>query len=111
MKIMSSILQEGPSIYYDTAFRAVLEDHVPYFRLHPTTRTLNVPPEDMDKYRYDLEGYLTEIQIPPYLHCLVLRCSGYRHSTEFDGTNTMLTVPNLSEVDRIRQKYLTTHII
>lgn len=111
MKITSAILNAGPSIYYDEAFRAVLEDHVPYLRTHPTTRPLTVPPEDLEKYRYDLEGYLTEAQIAPYLHWLVLRCSGYRHSMEFNGENNALLVPNMTEVDRIRQKYLTTHII
>ena len=40
MSLDALAIAEGPTLYYDDGFRAVIEDHMTYLRSHPTTTTI-----------------------------------------------------------------------
>lgn len=95
----------GLSIYYDPRFRKVLEDHLPLLRTHPETSPTTITRADLNKYKWNLSGYLATI-CDPHLIWLTMRLNGYLKDEEFDGTADMLLIPSTSALEDIRQRFL-----
>jgi hypothetical protein len=105
MQIDSLAYAQGPSIYYDDAFRSVLEDHISFLKTHPKTNVVSVQPHDAYKYEGDLYGLFANMNIPAHYHWIVMRTNGFR--SPFDGSENMLQilVPSTDVIDKIRQSH------
>lgn len=105
MKIDALAMAEGPAIYYDDKFRAVLEDHLTYLRNHPKTTTVTVSPVDAFKYEGDYYGLLTTLNIPYHFHWLIMRLNGHRSPFSGNEKETQVIVPAESVIEQIRQSH------
>lgn len=105
--VIDSLMQDpGPSIYYNDAFRVVLEDHIAYLKTHPGTTVIY--PDSMQRHRYefDLFGLLTQHNIPAYLHWIIMRLNRLSSpNIKLDDINLLL-IPDPSIIEQIRQSHV-----
>lgn len=106
-----SLVTQFPTIpanaYYEPAFRAILEDHMQYLRLHPKTVSTEVIGIDALRYAGDLYGYLTYNKIGQALHWIILRMNNFVNPAEFDERILTLLIPDAGVIDGIKQQYST----
>lgn len=106
MKIDSLMVGEAShAIYYDPDFRNVLEMHVVFLRVHPTTREVPVEPIMAHRFEFDLFGLLAKLNVPPHLHFLTMRLNKITSPHKIDINLTNLLVPDDAVVNRIRQSH------
>lgn len=107
MDILNLAYKDGPTVYYDAAFRAVLEDHMTYLRGHQDTTLQQLEPHVVNKWRGDLFGFLTTINIPAHYQWLIMRMNSMSAPTDFDTNVETLLIPSPSEVEKIKAIHLT----
>ena len=111
MNIDNLMFQAGSDIYYDPAFRNVLEDHMTVLRNSPNTTTQTVPQMSAYVFEYDFFGLLATFNIPPYLHWLTMRMNKMTSPSENRASLTTFLSPDPEEVDKIRGSYTSTRVI
>lgn len=102
MDILNLAYRDGASIYYDEKFRAVLEDHMTYFRTHATTTLQQLEAHEVNKWRGDLFGFLNTLKIPAQFHWLIMRMNAMSAPTDLDVHVETLLLPSTSEIEKIR---------
>lgn len=107
MPINTLMTQEASNLFYDPAFRRMLETHIPMLRIHGSTDVIDLPPLATYRYRGDLYGYLRIQGVPKDLHWLTMRMSGMDAPTQFDETITQLLIPAGQYIEQIRNAYRT----
>lgn len=100
---------EGPSIFYNDDFRAVVEAHVEYLRTHEDTKMLFLEPHVVDRYEFDLQGLLWHYKMPSYMHWIILRVNNLYSLTTFPKELSQVSVPSESAINHLRQIYQTVH--
>lgn len=100
-------INTGPSVYYKEDFRNVLESHLLYLKGLNTTVKLQLEPHIVNRFKFDFYGILMNYHIPKHLHWLVLRLNNLYDPCVFPEDISIILVPSESEVDIIRQIYLT----
>jgi hypothetical protein len=103
------MINEGPAIYYDPAFRNVLEDHMNYLRKHPSTEVVQVEDGQAFFYTNDFYGLTRALLIPPELQWVMLRMNNMKSPIDYKEDRTLLLRPNQTVVDFIRQSYTSTN--
>lgn len=111
MALNELMVQPGPDVYYDPAFRAVLEDHLSYLRALSSTQQLSVSPGEAYRFEFDLNGLLAKYGVPPYLHWVTMRVNGYTAPEEFTRDAVRVLVPSQKVIDQIRQSHQTSRRI
>jgi hypothetical protein len=107
MFIDNIAIKEGPTVFYDTDFRAVLEDHMTYLRGHESTTTMAVGPNEAYRWTADLFGLLNSRGVAAYLHWVVMRMNSFNSPTEMDETVSSLIIPDPRALNLIRNIYVT----
>ena len=97
----------GPDIYYDIAFRNILEDHVTFLRNNKETVTIMIEPAYAYKYEGDLFGLLSKYNIDFELHWIIMRVNKMVSPTETTDMLSSLLIPNRTVIERIRNVYMT----
>lgn len=108
MSALKYIPSDEKTIYYTQSFRDELEHHLPMLRLSIATKTIMIDPHDTLKFKFDLDGYLLTRSIPSYMHWLIARMNGMSCSQDFGPDYPQLLIPDISEIDRIRQIFTTS---
>lgn len=107
MSIHSLMSAEAAPLFYDPAFRRMLETHLPLLRTHPTTQVNMVSPLMSYRYRGDLYGFLTKAGVSKDLHWLVMRLIDLNSPTEFDDKVTQILIPADAFINQIMNSYRT----
>jgi predicted NBD/HSP70 family sugar kinase len=107
MSIDSLAITEGPSVFYDDAFRAVLEDHMTYLRIHPGTTTMAVDPNEAYRWIADLFGLLGSRGVPAYMHWVVMRMNNLTSPTEMGENIRTLLIPDVKVLSVLRNIHNT----
>lgn len=105
MDIDNYAYDEGPTIYYDDDFRAVIEAHVDFLRAHSETRVLNLEPHIVYRYEFDMYGLLMNYNIQPYMHWIVLRVNNLYSAQNFPTDLNQLLIPSDGCINILRQVY------
>ena len=103
--INSMLVLDDNVMYYNTAFRNVLEDHMTYLRTHPDTIIVAVTPMQAYRYEFDMTGLLIELGIPLHMHWTVVRMNHMSSLTQVPSDLLQLIVPTDRELSRIKQTY------
>ena len=111
MKIDNTAVDPSADVYYDSAFRYMLESHVTYLRTHTSSQSLEVSPQRALVYEGDLFGYLFECRVPIHLHWLAMRLSGFFSPHDFGPACETLVLPGESEVEYLRQAHMSTGLV
>lgn len=105
MAVETLMIADGPAIYYNETFRAVLEDHMNFLRTNPSTTALVVSPGEAYRFEADLYGFLSKYSVPAYLHWVVMRMNLMSSPDQFNSSLAQLLVPETQTIDRIRQSH------
>lgn len=104
----------GDDLYYDKAFRLVLETHLNMLINRSSAQP--IPLELFYQYEGDFYGYLTEIGVTPAHHFIYMRMNGMTNPNQFakemrDPSNPavspFLKVPNPNLLDTIVRLYMS----
>lgn len=109
MALEDYLYAEGSEIYYSAEFRQVVEDHLEYLKSRPGVEQRILKASEVNRHTGDLYGYLVEIKKPLHMHWVIMRCSGMRSPAEFGIDTGILYIPNIPDVDEIRQRILMTY--
>ncbi len=101
---------EGPAVYYSSAFRDVIEQHLPKLILY-NAHDLTVEPNVAHKYRTDFYGLLRYMGVTPQMWWPTLRVNGMTSPTEYTDEMLAVSIPDYNEIERIRSAYTTVHRI
>lgn len=107
MQVDALMVDAGPSIYYDSAFRNVLEDHMTYLREHPQTMQLAVEPTQAYRFEADLFGLLSYYNVPVQFQWIVMRMNKMTSPTDAHPEITLLLVPDHNVIEHIQQSHKT----
>lgn len=105
MSLDTLMSDAGPDIYYDPAFREVLESHMSWLRNHPTTLVRGVDPSTADQYNHDLPGLLRHYSAPDHLHWVIRRLNDIPSPYADLRDLTSLLWPNQTTVSHIQQSH------
>lgn len=95
----------GDDVFYLPAFRRMVESHLPYLLLAPDNMTLPVEPHSAVKYESDWHGLLLSMQIPMYLHFIVMRMNGLLAPTENTSQLSEIMIPAPGRIDSLVASY------
>jgi hypothetical protein len=111
MQILNILNKPSSSVYYEQGFRILLEDHLTYLKGLQTTRKIDIDIQNAYKYEGDLDGLLTQLNIRPELHFIIMRLNNFTSPQEYSPDKTMtLLIPEDKEIDRIRSTYKTKNL-
>ncbi|BEG72707.1 hypothetical protein [Pseudomonas phage PA1C] len=111
--IMEQTGDGGASMFYDPAFRLIVETHINILRNINSVR-VEIPNELYWQYEGNFYGYLTEIGIEPELHWIYLRVNGMENPNQFAADvrnpldkvyNNILIKPSNNEIGALQQFY------
>ncbi|MND14836.1 hypothetical protein D3C81_193450 [compost metagenome] len=108
MPITQKLADAGATVYYDQAFRRVLETHMGLLRNLQETRYIEIEKHLAYKYEFDFYGLLQELKIPMNLHWVIMRVNNMVDPREFKSTMERFLFPPAEVVDNIRKLHATT---
>lgn len=108
MSVLSYIPPDANGIFFNEAFRAVLETYLPKLRMSRDTSVSKVAPIDTITFRFDLDGYLISKHIPSFMHWIIARINGMKSAQDFGPGVEYLLYPAQEELEQIRQIYMST---
>lgn len=103
----------GAQMFYDPAFRLIVETHINILRTINAERR-EIPLELYWQYEGNFYGYLTEIGIEQELHWIYLRVNGMENPNQFAADvrnpldkkyNNILIKPSNNEIGNLQQFY------
>ncbi len=110
MKITDLLQSEGTmeEVYFDINFINHIESFMTKLRTSPNTRIRNdFSPTISYKYEGDYFGLLTYLNIEKKYHYIILRFNGYTSSSDFKGEDTYVLIPDINEIENIKNIFLT----
>ena len=107
--LVSQMVSDGGSMFWDTAFQTMIESHLAWLRAQPSTIAVAITPGDAYKYEGDFYGLLFAYKVPVQYHWTVMRVNGLSSPVEFDGTQTEIMVPSTEVLARLVQVFSTTY--
>lgn len=111
MPISNLVADSGPSIYYDQAFRDVLEDYLSFLKNTNSTTTISVEPMVAYKFEFDFFGLLANYNIQPHLHWIIMRMNDLTSPSDAKADIDTIHIPDNGTLDHIRQSHMSTHRI
>lgn len=109
MPIEQYLLDTGPAIFYDEAFRSVLEDHLTFLRNHETTTSFVVTAIEAMRFQCDFYGLLESKGVSKHMHYVTARVNNIKSSVDFYGETLEILLPNEDLVMMIAQTHQTVH--
>jgi hypothetical protein len=111
MEIDRLMIEPGAPVFYDQAFRNVLEDHLTLLRSSERTRERSVEPMVAYKFEGDFFGLLAHHGIQPYLHWVIMRLNGMTSPVQASREITSFWMPDPAEISRLRGAHMTARKI
>lgn len=108
MPISQKQIDPGAAVYYDPAFRRVLETHFGLLRNLQDTRVVQIEDNLAYKYENDFYGLLQEKAVPEYLHWVILRVNDMVDPRDYQSSMNQFLYPPHEVVENIRRIYATT---
>lgn len=91
--------------FNDPGFFVLLESHLTYLRTKNNVTAVNISPHQGYKYEGDLYGLLNDLSVDKKYHYIVMRVNHYLSSADYLGDRDSLLIPDLNEVDLLKQIY------
>ena len=109
MSLSEQLLNPGPEVYYDPAFRAVFEDHLNYIL---NTQRGNMGVQSVDdntaaRFAGDWRGLAMTMQIEPHMSWFQMRINGWTSTTEYDGVQKDFYILRNNVVDQLAAQFRT----
>lgn len=110
-KLTDKIDVSTPEVYYDPRFRLLIEQHLNALINYRGNVYLTLTPMDTDIWQGNLDGYLFSQKVPIHQHWIIMRMNGMDSTLDFDDTLTTLILPDMEQINRLRELFNTVHRI
>lgn len=104
---IDNLTQTVENIENDPLYLATLESHLSYLKKMDTAVTNSITPRQSYKYEGDFYGLLSDMRIDKSYHYIILRMNNYTSPTDYKGEVKDIVIPDLAEVDLIKNIYMT----
>jgi hypothetical protein len=101
---LSTVIEDA---YYSEGFMQVIEDHLSYLRSYDGVVVNQLTNTQCVKYQGDFFGLLNDLKIDKRYHYAVMRVNDLFSPADFTGDINQIVVPNLSQVDMLKNIYQT----
>lgn len=91
--------------YNDPGFFILLESHLTYLRTKNNVTAVTITQHQGYKFEGDLYGLLNDLSIEKKYHYIVMRVNYYLSSADYLGDRDSLLIPDLNEVELLKQIY------
>ncbi len=108
MPLHRLIRDPGADVFYTPEWQLMIETHLPLILARSDNAILSCSPAQAYKYEGDLAGLLTELNVNPCYHWLLMRMNNMRTWTDYDGVKTVLVIPNYTFISRLTEVHKTT---
>lgn len=108
MKLNESLKGTENRIFYDSSFRNVLEDFIPYMLNQPSTQTRMITADLAYRYEYDFYGLLAHMGLDYHLHWIIMRMSGFTAPNQPTRELTVIYVPSIQLLEQLRSNHVST---
>ena len=100
--------QDLEKIYFNIDFINHIESFMTKLRLSPNIKIRNDFSSIISyKFEGDYFGLLDYLEIEKKYHYIILRFNGYVSSSDFKGNDTYVLIPDLDEIENIKNIFLT----
>ena len=107
MQIFKTMITGGPSIYYDPAFRNMIEDHMTWLRGRSGNTIVDVEPMVAYKYAGDFFGLLMHFNILPQYHWITMRMNQYVSPQDYSDEMLSFVTPSGEDCERLRAVFMS----
>jgi hypothetical protein len=101
----NSLTDDGPLVFYTEKFRAMIEANLNYLRSAGQFYTVPIDPDKAYRYEYNFYGLLRELSVPKHLLWIVMRVNGLTDPSEFQRDASLLWIPDVNVIDRLKAVY------
>lgn len=101
----------GPSIYYDSSVRNMLEMHLPYLLSDAKITHKAIPPETAYKNDKDFFGLMFDLGYQQHYHWIIMRVNGLRSPDEYHEEILDLLIPSTDTIAKLINMHQTLYRI
>lgn len=109
MDVTNLATDSGESVYYDDNFLLLIYQHR-NFLINNYSRVIQIDPFLAYKYDGDLSGLLDTLNFPKKYHNTIMILNNFYSITDYTKTILELIIPNIGEIDILKQLYMTRSI-
>lgn len=109
LKLTKRIDVSTPELYYDEKFKVLVEQHLTDLKNYKGNTYLTVTPMEMDMWEGNLYGYLVSQRVPVFQHWIIMRMNGMDSTLDFRGDVATLKLPDVENINRLRELHNTIH--
>ena len=107
MSVLLGKLEKNFTIQSTPKVLNIWYDHMTYLRSLPSTKTTVVSDYQCIKYEGDFWGLLQDLGVPPQYHPFVTVFNGYTNPFDYRGTQDVILLPDLQELEVILKVNMT----
>lgn len=101
----------GPEVYYQSAFRDVIEMHLPLMLKTGRFTIQDIEPSVAYKNENDFYGLLNDFLMDVNLFWPTLRINGFYEPSEYPADKLAIIIPDSAYLDQLRRMHTTIHQI
>ena len=109
IKLTKRIDVSTPDLYYNESFKTLVEQHLTDLKNYKGNTYLTITPMDLDVWEGNLYGYLASQRVPVFQHWIIMRMNGMDSTLDFRGNFDKLILPDIENINRLRELHNTVH--
>lgn len=110
-KLTDKIDVSTPDVYYNPLFKVMIEQHLNDLIKYRGNVYLTVTPLEIDMWIGNLYGYLFSQDIPIHQHWIIMRMNNMDSTLDFGENNSQLILPDMEQINKLRELFNTVHKI
>lgn len=103
---MSTLNIPTNSSYYDIGLMNHLEQHLSYI-IEQGLALVTIKETVAYKHEGNFYGILHELNIPANLHYITMRVNNLLNSSDYNGLDTIIKIPDFTIIEQLKSQYLT----
>lgn len=108
MKIFQgSIFNTDAGLYFDRDLMQVMDSHQEYLKTAGKVTFMDIPEASLGNYKGDFFAVLTDFQIAPKYHRIIMQLNGFTSPTDYAGTQFRVLIPDIQVIETIAGVYMT----
>lgn len=105
MDIHALMTDSGEDVFYEDAFRNLLESYMPYFRRNKTIAQMSVSINQQLVFEGDFYGLLDELKISKKYHYIVMRLNNLTNSLNYKSSVPFIFLPDFQKIEQMASVY------
>lgn len=109
MSLINKLLNPGPDVYYDPAFRIVFEDHLNFILNNNRTSIMVQTTDENTAARFagDWRGLMLALSQVPHMAWFQMRINGYSSTSDYDGKQVNIHLLDIAVIEKLVGQFKT----